>query len=224
MPAAAVQAGGPAYALPDESGAAQDGEGRRVVGVGDGLDPVQGQFAEGKIGEGFERVGSDALAAVFGGEEEIGLGGAVDEVLLDEGDVADRGAVREEDEEVVPVPVLRVGLDALAEFVEGAGPDADLVGGHRVGPPAVDQFGVVGLDGSEGDVTAPPESLPRGVRRRCFVLVHARIVRSRTTHRETDFAPWRAVPRKRPGRRSGRVRDAFGSAVRPAQSTKTAVV
>lgn len=212
-----MQAGGPAYALPDEPGSAQDGEGRRVVGVGDGLDPVQGQFAEGQIGEGFERVGSDALAAVFGGEEEVGLGGAVDEVLLDEGDVADRGAVREEDEEVVPVPVLHVGLDALAEFVEGAGPDADLVGGHRVGAPAVDQFGVVGLDGGEGDVTAPPESFPRGVRRRCFVLVHARIVRSRTARRKTDYTPSRPAPRIR---RSGRPRERRSAY----QSTKTAVV
>src|SRR3546814_12956137 len=53
--AAAGQARGAAYALLHEAGAAQGGEGRGVARVGDGLDPVQGQLAEGQVGEGGER-------------------------------------------------------------------------------------------------------------------------------------------------------------------------
>ncbi|CAO0835619.1 hypothetical protein SMICM17S_11732 [Streptomyces microflavus] len=88
--AAPVQAGGqrrtPSCAEPRSL---QGGEGGRVLGVGEGFDPLQGQFTEGQVGQGGEGVGGVALAPVLGGEQEVGLGGAVDEVLVGEGYVAD---------------------------------------------------------------------------------------------------------------------------------------
>ncbi|CAM5611973.1 hypothetical protein SCYAM73S_06578 [Streptomyces cyaneofuscatus] len=145
--------------------------------MGDGFHAVQGQFAEGQVGQGGERVGAVPVGAVLGGEQETGLGGAVDEVLVGEGYVADGGVVREQDEEVVAGAVLDVGDEPLVELVERSGPHADLLGGDRVGAPVLDQLGVVRLHGGEGQVLAAPEPLPPGVRRFGFVLVHTRIVR-----------------------------------------------
>ncbi|GFN08580.1 hypothetical protein Smic_71360 [Streptomyces microflavus] len=189
MAAAPVQAGGPAYALLCEPRSLQGGEGGRVLGVGEGFDPLQGQFTEGQVGQGGEGVGGVALAPVLGGEQEVGLGGAVDEVLVGEGYVADGGVVREQDDEVVAGAVLDVGDEPFAEIVERARPDPDLLGGDRVGAPVLEQLGVVRLQGGEGHVLAAPESFPRGVRRFGFVLVHARIVRGLPPWWERGFGP-----------------------------------
>ncbi len=123
MAAAPVQTGRPAHALLGEARLLQGGEGGGVGGVGDGFHPVQGQFTEGQVGEGGQGVDAVPLAAVLGGEQEVGLGGAVDEGLLVEGYVADGGVVREQDEEVVPGAVLGVGDEPFAQFVEGPGQD-----------------------------------------------------------------------------------------------------
>lgn len=178
MAAASVQAGGPAYALLREPHLPQGGEGGGVVGVGDGFHAVQGQLAEGQVGEGGQRVGAVPPAAVLGGEQQVGLGCAVGEVLAVEGYVADGGVVREQEEEVVAVPVLDVGDEPFVELVERSGPDADLLGCDRVGAPVLDQLGVIRLHGGEGQVLTAPESFPRGVPGLGFVVVHARSVRA----------------------------------------------
>lgn len=168
--------------LPHEPGLGQDGEGGGVLRVGDRLDAVQRQVAEGQVDHRVEGVRAMPRPSVFRGEQEDDLRRAVGQVLIDEADVADRRTVGEQHQEVVAVRVVDVALDPLAEPVQGPGPDAGLVRGHRLGPPPLQPLGVVDLERGEGDLSPAPTGHPfaRRVRRRmrrCVVqpvVVHER--------------------------------------------------
>ncbi len=136
--------------------------------MGDGLEAVQGQLPEGEVDQRVQRGRAVAPAPVPLVQEQRDLRRAVGEVLVEERDVADRGAVGQQDQEVVPLVVVALALQPLPQGGQGTRPIADLVHGHGVGAPALQQFGVVHVDDREPDAAAPPAHLP--VRRLDAVL------------------------------------------------------